>query len=174
MKDTSRGCILQCGGRQIIMMPQSLALLITSKFCTSWMSIENEQNWIRFENIREGHKMVKPLPENVKLHPSTWVAHTNWTGRWPIHQFSLHTLAWKDKQWWQKWPSHIRAHNYMHTTTVTNWPRSAEVKHPTRRRPIIAKISEPVPCTVVIPVSSTLYMFCGWKWYLSKRSSYTS
>ena len=84
----------------------------------------------------------KPLTEYLKLRPTTWVANTISSAfirfRGQINGGTNDPVT------------------FMHMTTVTKVPRSAVVKHPTWLLPFIARIFAALPCTFVIPVSSTL------------------
>ena len=60
---------------------------------------------------------------------------------------------------------------FIHISTETSCPRSAETNLPTYRLPVLAKTFKGLPCTVVMPVSSQLKIRCGGNLYLSITAS---
>ena len=60
---------------------------------------------------------------------------------------------------------------FIHISTKTSCPRSAETNPPTCRLPVLAKTFEGLPCTVVMPVSSQIKIRCGENFYLSITAS---
>ena len=60
---------------------------------------------------------------------------------------------------------------FIHISTETSCPRSAESNPPTCRLPVLAKTFEGLPCTVIMPVSSQLKIRCGGNLYLSITAS---
>ena len=60
---------------------------------------------------------------------------------------------------------------FIHISTETVCPRSAETNPPTCRLPVLVKTFEGLPCTVVMPVSSQLKICCGKNLYLSITAS---
>ena len=60
---------------------------------------------------------------------------------------------------------------FIHISTETSCPRSAETNPPTCRLPVLAKTFEGLPFTVVMPVSSQLKIRCGGNLYLSITAS---
>ena len=60
---------------------------------------------------------------------------------------------------------------FIHISTETSCPRSAETNPPTCRLPVLAKTFEGLPCTVVMPVLSQLKIRCGGNLYLSITAS---